>query len=180
MWNLKNKHITFILLISISAIFIIIINKSDFWIGRAILSLAFILALNIFIFWLSISKKSNLIEQKSKLSLDKYNKIRPRVEQILRVFFFLLGVGIFFNFTRDITVDLYDVATKDGPSEIESTVTDVTIPIFGLWFINQTITLKHSKENYYVLFSLHHIKEKREYKFKILKKSRIIIYEENI
>ena len=177
---MKNKSVLYLSILFIYIIVpfgVILLFKGNEWFGRTI-GLTVVLFVSVpLIFFLTFSKKIELIKKDSKINrTPSLKKKKSGVILIIRSCIFIFGLGLLFLFVIPFIQDLRAISRKDVPVVVRQEIVQSTSP-FGAWFLSQTIKLKADKgKNYYFLYSLKkRVTKNKTYKFLILPQSRLIV-----
>ncbi|HWY08065.1 MAG TPA: hypothetical protein VNY24_14490 [Candidatus Acidoferrales bacterium] len=145
------------------------------WIGRAIAVSIFALCATIGIFWFGLSPKSKMIRAGGKFNEPQFDEVRPQIEKGIRIL--VVAFGVFFAFYVSVPVgsDLIHLVGGEKPIRITAVAKDNSIPLFGLWFVHQTVRFQRGGESYSLFFSWEHVRIGASYEFVVLPRSREIL-----
>jgi len=149
------------------------------WLERTIAVSIFIFLMTAGVFWYGLSPKSKIIRASGKLSQPQYDNVRPTIERSLRILTILFGVFVCVYLTFPWCVDLARLARGGKPLRIAGTVKHKSVPLFGLWFVEQTVRVSQetnqTNRNYYLYYSLKPFRVGETYELVVLPRSRVIV-----
>src|SRR5271168_2935146 len=122
--------------------------------GRTSATSILIFSATVGIFWYGLSSKTKMILPSGKLSQPEYDSVRPTIERNIRVLVVLFGAFFSYYITVPFSMDLARLIGGDTPLTITGVVTGRTVPLFGLWFVEQSVrVLPETKAKYYLYYS---------------------------
>jgi hypothetical protein len=146
------------------------------WFGRTIATSMFIVLMPAFMLWYGLSPRTKMIGASGKLSQPQYDSVRPTIEKNIRVFFVLVGVVSFVYLTVPFGTDLVRLMGDEKPLNITGAVKDKSVPLFGLWFLNQAVHIsQETKVKYNLYYSWKPLRVGETYQFVVLPRSRVIL-----
>jgi len=125
--------------------------------------------------WYGINPKTRIIRPSGKLNDPRYQKVRPRIEVILRVLIVAFGLLVLYEDTIPLTVDVVQAARGERPVKIIGTVTYKSVPFGGVWFLKQSVRVQGYRDAYFLLYSATPLLVGRSYELLILPRSRMIL-----
>lgn len=148
-------------------------------IGRLIATAILMLIFPALLFLYVFNPKIKIIKEGYKIDRKYGAKTKKKIELLFKgaAFFFMLFFVI--SSTVPFTLDVIDVC-KSNQNIVETSgeITYTRSPLFGLWFLSQTIRLDNSKkanDNMTLLYSFHGLKENMAYTFEVLPRSGFIL-----
>lgn len=145
-------------------------------IGRTIATSIFMFSLTVGVFWYGLSSKTKMILPSGKLSQPEYDSVRPMIERGIRVFIVLFGTFFFYYVTFPFSVDLARLAGGETPLRITGVVRNMSVPLFGLWFVEQSVRVFPETDiKYRLYYSWKPLRAGETYEFAVLPRSRAII-----
>jgi hypothetical protein len=145
------------------------------WMGRAMAVSIFVIFGTIGIFWFGLSSKSKMIRDGGKFNEPQYDESRPQIEKGIRILVVAFGIFFFFYMTCPVGSDLIHLAGGERPLRITGVVKDNSIPLFGLWFVHQTVRVTRDDESYSLFYSWKHVRIGTSYECLVLPRSREIL-----
>jgi hypothetical protein len=145
------------------------------WLGRTVAASIFIFFMTVATFWFGLSPKSKMIRPGGKLSQPQFDSVRPLIERRIRILVVVFGVFAFFTITLPFTEDLIQLAAGQKPLRITGTTTDKSIPLFGVWFLEQSVRLTRGGKNYSLFYSWEPLRVGKTYEFVVLPRTRLIL-----
>jgi len=145
------------------------------WLGRLIATSLLIFLVPAGAFWSGLSPKTKILEG-GKLDQPQYDKVRPIIKRNIRIL--VVACGVFFSlyFTYPLTVDLVRLAGGEKPLRITVVAKDVSVPVFGVWFLNQSVRVsEQSNATYNLYYSLKPVRVGESYEFVVFPYSRLIL-----
>src|ERR1700687_43983 len=155
--------------------------ETPIWTGRAIAVTIFVFLGTIGIFWYGLNPKSKIIRASGKLSDPQYDATRPQIVKGIRFLIISFGVFFFFTETYPLASDLIHLSAGEKAINITGVVTDKSVPLFGLWFVHQTVRFTPDGDSYSLFFSGKPIKVGTSYDLLILPRSReVLVFHESV
>ena len=146
------------------------------WLGRTIATSILVFGFTIGVFWYGLSPRTRILRASGKLSQANYDDVRPTVERNIRILIVLFGAFACFYLTVPLSVDLVRFVGGEEPPRISGTVRDRSVPLFGVWFIEQSVSLSKGKgDKYQLYYSWKPLYVGKAYEFVVLPRSRVII-----
>jgi hypothetical protein len=145
------------------------------WLGRTIATSILIFAFTASIFWYALSSKTKMILPSGKLSQPQYDGVRPTIERNLRVLVVLFGAFVSYYITIPFSVDLARLVGGETPFGVTGIVTSKSVPLFGLWFLEQSVRVSGEMKAKYLYYSWEPIRIGETYDFVVLPRSRVVI-----
>jgi hypothetical protein len=144
--------------------------------ARIIATSIFIFSFTVGIFWYGLSSKTKMILPSGKLSRPEYDDVRPTIERNIRVLVVLFGAFFCYYITFPFSIDLARLVAGETPLKITGTVRSRSVPLFGLWFVEQSVRIApEAKAKYYMYYSWRPLRVGEEYELVVLPHSRVII-----
>jgi hypothetical protein len=117
-----------------------------------------------------------MILPSGRLSQPEYDSVRPRIERNIRVLVVLFGAFCFYYLTFPLSADLAQLIRGETPLKVSGIVKSNSIPLFGLWFIEQSVKISPgAKFKYHLFYSWQALRLGETYEFLVLPRSRTII-----
>jgi hypothetical protein len=80
-----------------------------------------------------------------KLMQPQFDDIRPKLEFRWRMFVVAFALAFTYFVALPFSRDLAYIASGKKPVEITATVQYRSVPLFGMWFVNQSVRLARKK-----------------------------------
>jgi hypothetical protein len=145
------------------------------WLGRLIAVSTFTFFGTLAIFWYGLSPRSKMIRKGGKLNEPRFNRVRPKIERVMRAL--IVGFGAFFSFyvTLPLASDLVHLAAGEKPAIITGIPADKSVPLGGLWFLKQSVRFGREADSYSLFYSWKPLRVDASYEFVVLPRSRVIL-----
>lgn len=154
---------------------LISLNSMQQWASRAIaISLFWVLMISA-TFWYALSSKTRMIMPGGTLSQPQFEDTRPLMEKRIRIFIVLLGVFASIVVGIPLAQDLFQLSATRDPIRITATPLGRSVPLFGLWFLEQSVRISRPGFDYYLFYSLQPLRVGEKYEFLVLPRSRVIL-----
>jgi len=146
------------------------------WLGRTIATSVLIFSFTVGVFWYGLSSKTKMILPSGKLSQPQYDSVRPVIERNIRVLVLLFGAVFFYYLTFPLSIDLAHLIGGETPLKITGIVKGRSVPLFGLWFVEQSVRVfPDTKVKYQLYYSWKPLRVRETYEFVVLPRSRVIL-----
>jgi hypothetical protein len=145
------------------------------WLGRTIASSILIFSFTVAVFWYGISSKTKMILPGAKLNQPQYDSVRPTIERNIRILVVLFGAFFAWYITIPFSIDLARLVAGEKPIEITRVVRRRSVPLFGLYFIEQSVKISEDSKTKSLYYSWEPIRAGETYEFVFLPRSQIII-----
>jgi hypothetical protein len=145
------------------------------WISRAIAVSLFLVLMISATFWYGLSSKTRMIMPGGTLSQPQFDDMRPQMERRIRIFVVLFGVFASIVMGIPFARDLIQLSATRDPIRITATAVDKSVPLFGLWFLEQSVRISRPGLEYHLFYSLQPLRVGQKYEFLILPRSRVIL-----
>jgi hypothetical protein len=143
--------------------------------GRIVATSIFIFGMTIGVFWYGLNPKTKMIRG-GKLSQPQYDSVRPTIERNLRILVVLFGLFACVYLTFPWAADMARLAGGEKPLKVTGTVEYKSVPLFGLWFMEQTVRVSRKlSPNLFLYYSFTPLHVGEAYDFLVLPRSRVII-----
>lgn len=143
--------------------------------GRLIATSILIFSLTAGIFWYGLSSKTKMILPSGKLSKPEYDGVRPTVERNIRVLVVLFGAFFSYYLTVPFSMDLARLMGGEKPSTLTGVVKSRSVPLLGLWFIEQSVRVFPETKAKYLFYSWQPLRVGETYELGVLPRSRVIV-----
>jgi hypothetical protein len=145
------------------------------WLCRSIAVSVFLVLLTGGTFWYGLSSKTRMILPGGKLSEPQFSDLRPKMEKRIRIMVVVFGVFLALVLGLPFTMDIIQLAKNGEPMRITATALDKSVPLFGMWFLEQSVRFSRGGKNYHLFYSLQPLRVGEEYEFIVLPRSRLIL-----
>jgi hypothetical protein len=146
------------------------------WLGRTIATSILMFSFTVGVFWYGLSSRTKMILPSGKLSRPEYDSVRPTIERNIRVLVVLFGAFFFYYLTFPFSVDLARLVGGETPFRITGVVRNTSVPLFGLWFLEQSVRVfPETNVKYQLYYSWKPLRVGQTYEFAVLPRSRVII-----
>jgi|HubBroStandDraft_2_1064218.scaffolds.fasta_scaffold83564_2 hypothetical protein len=145
------------------------------WVSRAIAVSLFLTLMISATFWYGLSSKTRMIMPGGRLSQPQFDDFRPQMEKRIRIFIVLFGVFACIVMGIPFARDLIQLSSTREPIRITATTVDKSVPLFGLWFLEQSVRISRPGLEYHLFYSLQPLLVGQKYEFLILPRSRVIL-----
>ena len=146
------------------------------WLGRTIATSILMFSFTVGVFWYGLSSRTKMILPSGRLSQPEYDSVRPAIERNMRVVVVLFGAFFFYYLTFPFSADLARLVGGEAPLKITEMVRGRSVPLFGLWFVEESVRIfPGTKSNYYLYYSWKPLRVGETYEFAVLPRSRVII-----
>jgi hypothetical protein len=172
---MKTTSLFFVLIFVIPFVVLIVPGVPQ-WLGRTIATSILIFSFTVGVFWYGLSSKTKMIVSPGKLSQPQYDSARPLIERNIRIIVVLFGAFFFYYLTFPFSVDLATLIGGKTPLRISGMVRTKSVPLFGVWFIEQSVMISpETKVKYQLYYSWDPLRVGETYEFLVLPRSRVII-----
>jgi hypothetical protein len=146
------------------------------WLARTTATSVFLAVMTGGVFWYALSSKTQMIRSSGKLSQPQYDDVRPTIERNIRVVVLLFGVFCCIYLIFPLMVDVGRLMGGAKPQRTTDVVKEKSVPLFGLWFLEQSVRLSQEPKTKYALyFCWEPLQARGKYEFLILPRSRVIV-----
>ena len=164
----------YLLLLFVVPYFIISLPGSPQWLYRAIAVSMFFTLITAGTLWYGLSSKTRMILPGGKLNEPQFDNIRPRIEKGIRITVVIMAVFFAAALVLPFMLDLIQLGSQE-PTRITATPVDRSVPLFGVWFLEQSVQLSRGEKNYDLYYSWEPLRVGEKYEFFILPRSRLIL-----
>jgi hypothetical protein len=165
----------YVLLLFVVPFIVLSIPGLPHWMGRVIGISIFIFFMTIGSFWYGLSPTTVMIRPGAKLARPEFDSIRPHIERGMRATVIIFAVFFLVVVTRPFTMDLIQLARGGKPVEITARPVAKQVPLFGIWFVEQSVRFVRGDKDYSLFYSSQPLRVGEEYEFIVLPRSRLIL-----